>query len=83
MTIVLDPAPAETLIVAVHLDGGLGHNIYHLPAPSRHDGNGRKYLAGRDFPPDEWPSLCGLTGTVYALGGPFLQRTLCKVCEVA
>lgn len=81
VTIVLDPAPVETLIVAVHIDGGLGHNIYHLPNPVRHDANGRHHFDGRDFPPDEWPSVCGLTGTVYALGGAFLSRTLCKVCE--
>lgn len=75
-------------IILFTLPGGLGDDVYHLPAetaalPGWHGRPQRRRYADLDMPPTEWPTLCGLQGIVYAYNGTMRQRHMCGVCRPA
>lgn len=68
-------------IVLVDLPGGLGADVFHLPAARLRRG-GRSFVLGELVDVDVWPALCGLEGPVYRFVGLVRRgRRLCAVCR--
>jgi hypothetical protein len=67
--------------------------LYHLPAPERHERQRRSWghvgVVARPLASavaldvfDDWPTLCGLAGALFVLGGPMRDRRCCAICRV-
>lgn len=71
-------------VVIADLPGGLGADLYHLPASTRTIAAGartsQRTLAD-GIHDDDWPTVCSLDGLVYAYNGPIRRRRMCGVCR--